>query len=281
MTNFLNQNQQGFNTQNWLQALNEHQSRQTACVLVTVLSTDGSTPREAGAKMLVSTTAIYDTIGGGHLEFEAIKRARKQIQEQSNKPIVESFPLGAKLGQCCGGKAQLLFEYFAGCPLQLHIFGAGHVAQALIKILAGLPLKIYWVDSRQSVFPEYIPPNVEQVIEEEPEFHISQATPNSAYLVLTHNHQLDFELCQNILKREDARWLGLIGSQTKAKRFHYRLQQCGINSRQLEKLQCPVGLPEISGKKPMEVAVSIAAELIQLYQNVALEQPRHNKEESC
>jgi xanthine dehydrogenase accessory factor len=222
--------------------------------------------------MVISEQNIYATIGGGHLEFKAIEHARQLITQGETCQQVENFQLGASLGQCCGGQVLVLFEVFACDKMSLDIYGAGHVAQALIPILAQLPIRIRWVDSRADLFPSHIPDNVMKVVDEDPVQQVKVANKNNASLILTHNHQLDFSLCQAILKRKDAFWLGVIGSDTKAKKFQYRLSQRGFSEDQIASMTCPVGLPDITGKLPMEVAISIAGQLVGLYQSLQVKQ---------
>jgi len=249
-----------------LQAASELDAKAESYVMVTILGTSGSTPRANGTKMVVSQGNIYATVGGGHLEFKVIEHARALIAQGQTCQAMENFQLGANLGQCCGGMVVVLFEVFIHDAMHLDVYGAGHVAQALIPILAQLPLRIRWIDSRAELFPLHIPNNVEKIVEEHPVDQVASARSHNAYVILTHNHQLDFLLCQSILKRGDALWLGVIGSDTKAKRFQYRLSQRGFSAQQIEQMICPVGLKAVTGKLPMEVAVAIAGQLIALYQ---------------
>ncbi|MBH0058903.1 xanthine dehydrogenase accessory protein XdhC [Pseudoalteromonas sp. SWXJZ94C] len=265
MTN-LNQSFQGFHTQNWAQAIAQHEQSGTNYVIATVLGTNGSTPRGTGSKMVISGEHIYDTLGGGHLEFVVIKKARELLVQGEATQVIEQFNLAANLGQCCGGVATVMLECMQCERFTLDIYGAGHVAQALIGILAQLPIRIRWIDNRADVFPEQIPANVVKIIDEEPTQQIKHAPNNNNYLILTHNHQLDFELTQAIIKRGDANWLGVIGSDTKAKRFKQRLTHRNFTAEQVKQMICPVGLKNVTGKLPMEVAISISAQLISLYQ---------------
>ena len=265
MTN-LNQSFQGFHTQNWAQAIAQHEQSGTNYVIATVLGTNGSTPRGTGSKMVISGEHIYDTLGGGHLEFAVIKKARELLVQGEAMQVIEQFNLAANLGQCCGGVATVMLECMQCERFTLDIYGAGHVAQALIGILAQLPIRIRWIDNRADVFPEQIPANVVKIIDEEPTQQIKHAPNNNNYLILTHNHQLDFELTQAIIKRGDANWLGVIGSDTKAKRFKQRLTHRNFTAEQVKQMTCPVGLKNVTGKLPMEVAISISAQLIGLYQ---------------
>ena len=262
----LNQSFQGFHQQNWSQAISEQHRLGNDYVIATVLGTIGSTPRGSGSKMVITAEHIYDTLGGGHLEFKVIEKARQLLAKGQAVQVAEQFNLGASLGQCCGGATAIMFEVMVSQHMNLDIYGAGHVAQALVNVLAHLPINIRWIDSRADVFPQQIPANVTKVVAEEPVEQANVAKPNTAFLILTHNHQLDFALTEAILKREDAAWLGVIGSATKAKRFQYRLTSRGFSSQAVAKMQCPVGLDNVTGKLPMEVAVSVAGQLIGLYQ---------------
>ncbi|MEG1042443.1 MAG: xanthine dehydrogenase accessory protein XdhC, partial [Pseudomonas sp.] len=140
----------------WINALADLQARGEACVLVTIIEERGSTPRNAGSKMVVSAEQLFDTIGGGHLEYKAMKIAREMLAERRESPHLERFSLGASLGQCCGGVTVLLFEPMGQVQAQIAVFGAGHVGRALVPLLAALPCRVRWIDSREQEFPEYI-----------------------------------------------------------------------------------------------------------------------------
>ncbi|MBM6550947.1 xanthine dehydrogenase accessory protein XdhC [Marinomonas ostreistagni] len=261
----------------WTNKVAELQRTGEAYTLVTVIGTRGSSPRENGSKMVVTADASFDTIGGGHLEYKAIAQARELLLTEYDCQHIESYPLGATLGQCCGGKVLVLFEYFAKRGLDVWLFGAGHVAKAMMPLLAELPLRVHWVDSRLEQFPEAIPDNVEQCLSDDPVGELSRAKPGSYMLVLTHNHQLDYELTEAALKRDDLSFVGVIGSDTKALRFRQRLTHRQFQAEQIARLTCPVGLEQVPGKRPMEVAVSIVGQLIAHYQT-AQQQPskQHN-----
>jgi len=260
----------------WSDALAELQRSGEAHVIVTVIGTRGSTPRAAGSKMIVTAEQSYDSIGGGQLEYKAIEHARTLLlqgaRQGADSQSLLHFPLSASLGQCCGGQATLLFEQFVASGAALLVFGAGHVARALIPILAGLPLRVSWIDNRDDPFPETVPTGVRTLASDDPVEGVETAPAGSYLLILTHNHQLDYELCEAALKRDDLGFVGVIGSATKATRFRQRLAHRGIDAARIEQLRCPVGLAGVPGKRPMEVAVSIAAQLIATYQR-SLPQP--------
>lgn len=250
---------------NWISALADLQTQGEACVLVTIIEERGSTPRNAGSKMVVSAERIFDTIGGGHLEYKAMEIAREMLASGSQNTRLERFSLGASLGQCCGGVNVLLFEPMGQPQAQIAVFGAGHVGRALVPLLASLPCRVRWIDSREQEFPAQIPDGVRKIVAEDPLDEIDELPKGSYCIVMTHNHQLDLELTAAILKRGDFAYFGLIGSKTKRVKFEHRLRDRGFDSALLQRMRCPMGLSEVKGKLPIEIAVSIAAEVIATY----------------
>jgi xanthine dehydrogenase accessory factor len=249
----------------WISALAELQTQGQPCVLVTIIEERGSTPRNAGSKMLVTAERIFETIGGGHLEYKAMELAREMLESRSQDTRLERFSLGASLGQCCGGATVLLFEPMGQPQAQIAVFGAGHVGRALVPLLASLPCKVRWIDSRQSEFPTQIPAGVDKVVNEEVVDEVERMPAGSYFIVMTHNHQLDLELTAAILKRNDFAYYGLIGSQTKRTKFEHRLRDRGFSADVMQRMRCPMGLAEVKGKLPVEIAVSIAGEVIATY----------------
>lgn len=249
----------------WINALAELQQRGEPSVLVTIIEERGSTPRNAGSKMVVTAERIYETIGGGHLEFKAMAIAREMLASGSPDTRLERFSLGASLGQCCGGATVLLFEPMDQPQAQIALFGAGHVGRALAPLLASLPCKVRWIDSRESEFPEQVPAGVEKVVNDEVVDEVDALPSGSYFIVMTHNHQLDLELTAAILKRNDFAYFGLIGSRTKRVKFEHRLRERGFASETVQRMRCPMGLAEVKGKLPVEIAISIAGEIIATY----------------
>ncbi len=264
---------------NWSSASYKLGKQGQAYVLVTLIGVSGSTPRNSGTKMVVSKDGIFDTIGGGHLEHKAVKHANSMLSKGDNAQHLEHFQLGSQLGQCCGGNASVLFECFAATGVNIMLFGAGHVGKALIPILAQLPCQITWVDSRAEQFPntvsDYV--NVEMVVSDAPEIEAASMPENSYFIVMTHNHQMDFDISQAILKRADFHYLGLIASETKWRRFQQRYKHRDIDPTQVARMNCPIGLSQVGGKLPIEVAVSVSAEIIHVYQT---EQDRQAREQN-
>jgi len=249
---------------NWYQAVAHCEQKGEPYVLVTVLGVTGSVPREPASKMVVTGEHSYDTIGGGHLEYKVSQQARQRLAHSDYGPELAHFPLGATLGQCCGGSVSVLLEAHPGCQQQLVLFGAGHVAKALVQILGGLPWRVTWVDERREQFPGEIPANVHPHLTDDPAGDAPSLCQNRHVLILTHNHQLDFELCRTLLAQAQCASIGLIGSDTKARRFRQRLAHRGFQEQDIERVRCPVGLSRVPGKRPMEVAVSICAELLEM-----------------
>ncbi|PSU35665.1 xanthine dehydrogenase accessory protein XdhC [Photobacterium lutimaris] len=254
------------NDDSWIHALARLDEQGEPCIMVTVLEQQGSVPRNTGTKMLVTHNEIFASIGGGHLEYQAIQIAREMLVADDTQLRTERFNLSARLGQCCGGIATLCLEPIVQPKYHLALFGAGHVAKAVVKIIASLPFNISWIDQRSDMFPAQLPPGVNPIVSDDPVSEVRQIPDGSYYLVMTHSHQLDLTLAQAILKRGDFAYFGLIGSATKCKRFTYRLDQQGFSQDTIQRMTCPVGLSEVKGKHPTEIAISIAAQVVASYQ---------------
>lgn len=341
----------------WLAALRELQDQSVPAVLVTVAEIQGSTPREAGARMVYTADKQYDTIGGGHLEWRAAQIARAMLEgDAAQLPAqrrLERIALGPSLGQCCGGVVFLTFERIAPAgvwkeleshwrsgtdvwralpldnadPVQLYetdgeacdlggpdnglhavlfrdvrktyvtrdaygrrwlldlcrahqpqvvLFGAGHVGAAIVKVLSNLPCRVLWVDEREDMFPQQLPPQIAIEATDVPNAAVDMAEPGAYYLVMTHSHALDQQLTERILKRDDIGWFGLIGSYTKRKQFEHRLADRGYTQEQLNRMTCPIGIPGIYGKEPASIAIAVTAQLMQLWE-LRFTQPARNK----
>jgi xanthine dehydrogenase accessory factor len=146
----------------------------------------------------------------------------------------------------------------------LWLFGAGHVGRALAKIMAELPFEVTWLDSRFDGFPPQIPDGIRHVVAPRLPDKVDEAPPSTLFLVLTHSHQLDLDICDRVLRRGDFAFLGLIGSATKKARFLSALRGRGHGAAALERLVCPIGLAQIPGKQPMAIAVAATAQLLVL-----------------
>jgi xanthine dehydrogenase accessory factor len=246
---------------NWVGQLETLRREGRPVAVVTVVACSGSTPREVGAKMLVDAERFWGTIGGGQLEQLVLADARAVLA--NGTPKVTRYPLAAKAGQCCGGAMDVLVETLNTGPV-LYLFGAGHVAQAVCQVLEGTPFRVELIDERAEWLNMPGLPAAVTRHEEDGEGFIAQATfdPQRSFAaVMTHRHDLDQSLVAALMGRE-LRYLGLIGSRAKWKRFRDRLSARGFTEAQLDRVRCPIGLPT-GGKSPREVAISIAAELLQ------------------
>lgn len=163
---------------------------------------------------------------------------------------------------------QELFEPIVMPDLNIAVFGAGHVGTAVVAALANLECNIRWIDSRRRIFRN-VPTNVRAIEAQEPALEVAALPPNSFFLVMTHSHALDFDICDRILRRRDARYCGLIGSQSKRRRFEKRFRQQDLSPALIDNLVCPIGVDGISGKKPAEIAVAVAAEVLKIQERAA------------
>lgn len=331
----------------WIEELSDLTAAGEASVLVTISGIRGSTPRETGAKLIVTARETIGTIGGGQLEHQCTHIAAGLLGGPE-LPTTRRFPLGPALGQCCGGVVDVLFEPVGnglpawlrdlralhgqrqpsvlvtatgstmkfvvsadnvfgidegacdpavieeargllqggaavvidgmfyepvrGSDFNIAVFGAGHVGAAVVNLLSGLDCNIRWIDSRRDIF-RATPRNVRTVETGAPALEVAAMPPSSYYLVMTHSHPLDFDICDRILRRGDAAYCGLIGSLTKRRRFEKRFRQQGVAESAIGQLICPIGVAGISGKKPAEIAIAAAAEILRVYErSLAAEQ---------
>ena len=247
----------------WLSDLSELRKHDTPCVLITVVTAKGSTPRDSGTKMIVTQFQQFGTIGGGNLEFEAIAAARKLLADAADAPEIHDYALGPSLAQCCGGAVTILLEPFLAACKTLILFGAGHVGKEVVQVLDGLPVKIKWVDERVNEFPQDIAANVEKIVTAAPLDELKNIEDDAYILVITHSHDLDYMIVEKALKQNKFSYLGLIGSDSKRAKFEKRLKADGIDAKQLAHLTCPIGVEGVKGKHPREIAIAVAAELLQ------------------
>jgi xanthine dehydrogenase accessory factor len=247
----------------WLPVLTDLTEKSVPCVLITVTEAKGSTPREAGVKMIATADGQYGTIGGGNLEFQAVEAARDLLKTASGAAL-QNYPLGPKLAQCCGGTVTVFLEPFVPNNKTLYLFGAGHVGRAVAGVLEGLPVKVKWIDERAAEFPAALPSNCEKVLTSAPAAELRGIDENAYVVVMTHSHDLDYDLVRGAFKQGRFAYLGLIGSSTKRVKFEKRLMADGVTREDLSRLVCPVGIDGITGKHPREIAIAVAAELLAL-----------------
>jgi len=250
-------------------------------VLVTVDGTQGSVPREAGAWMAVFADAVAGTVGGGHLEFDAIAQARQMLPAAvlgAAAAQVRRYALGASLGQCCGGVVHLRFEAVSAADLPalrqrllqhtrpVALFGGGHVGKALVRLLGSLPFDVRWIDSRDEIFPAEMPTNVRCEHSDPVQAAVAGLAAGSQVMIMSFSHAEDLDVVAACLKRQRARGdlstIGLIGSKSKWAAFRHRLEARGFHADELARVTCPIGVPGITGKEPEVIAVAVAAQLL-------------------
>jgi xanthine dehydrogenase accessory protein XdhC len=261
----------------WIQAVQRLREQRQAGVLVTVTEARGHAPREAGAKMVVSETQIWGSIGGGNLEAVAVDRARAVIDAMTTSHVVPttftsdlSDKAPAEHGvQCCGGRVTVLLEPLAVRPA-VAIFGVGHVGMELARILSRHDLDLHLVDSRaEQIDPAALTPLADAVagihVHHEgvlPELVLSRLPSGTHVLVMTHDHAEDIALCDAALRATHLGPIGLIGSSAKWGRFRKTLLADGHAPADLDRIVTPIGLPSLTGKQPAVIAVGVAAELL-------------------
>ncbi|TPI48715.1 xanthine dehydrogenase accessory protein XdhC [Mesorhizobium sp. B2-9-1] len=285
------------------QQLKEFLGRVGQAALVEVAATKGSTPREAGAFMLVSASSILGTIGGGQLEYMAIDKARQVLNagQRPRSPASEArievdevcatldVPLGPEIGQCCGGRVEVSIRLVDGSLEQqliakaeaeeahlphVYVFGGGHVGQALAASLALLPIHVVVVETRAEAL-EGMPETVKTRLTSLPEAVVREAPARSAFAILTHDHALDFLIVAEALKRDDSAYVGMIGSKTKKATFrNWFLKSAEGSEAQFARLVSPIGGNAVKDKRPPVIAALAAAEIMTSLVAHTVEAPR-------
>lgn len=251
--------------------------RAVETVIVRVANTSGSTPRDKNTIMLVEAEQTHDTIGGGHLEWIAIKKAHS-VLGSNFKPFIISIPLGPEINQCCGGKMDLEFSMLNDVTFKeaietaskieqnkpsVFIFGAGHTGTELAIGFSRLPINLVCVDTRTNALKKL--KNICDTIHTPlPEETIRTAPTNSSYIILTHDHNLDFMLAAEALARRDAAYVGMIGSATKKSVFKKWLDKNEFEKSIIHELTCPIGKSKIKDKRPNIIAALTIAEVLKI-----------------
>ncbi len=265
-----------------IDALLERLARAPA-VLVSVQSTQGSAPREAGAWMGVfAQGAPVGTVGGGHLEWDAVAIARRAL---AGEPLdaQKRFALGPSLGQCCGGVVHLRFEPLHAAPadalrtrleaqadaerMPVALFGGGHVGHAIVNALLPLPVRVHWIDSRDEIFPTELPRWIATEHSAPVQAAVADIAALSRVLIMSFSHAEDLDIVAACLQRQrergDLPFIGLIGSKSKWAAFRHRLEARGFGAGELGHITCPIGVAGVVGKEPAVIAAAVAAQLMQ------------------
>jgi xanthine dehydrogenase accessory factor len=236
----------------------------TSFVLVTLVDAIGSTPQDAAAKMLVTAKGVVNgTVGGGKVEAAALRLAAEILEKGDSKPRFVSWTLKGDVGMTCGGSVKFYFEPHLGIgPWNIAVFGAGHVAQALIPVLVPLPCRIICVDTR----PEWLDrlpraSNLQAIHSESPEGIVPTLADGAFLAVMTMGHATDRPILRRALTERNFPFIGVIGSDSKAEILRRELITDGVTPEQAAKFHCPIGL-NIGTNHPHEIALSIAAQLL-------------------
>ena len=238
--------------------------------LVTVISTEGSTPQKAGAKMVVYPDGrIVGTIGGGCVEAEMAWRARQVVE--SRRPQLAEYDLtpdqAGEDGLVCGGRMQVFIEPIEGTPT-LCLFGAGHVAQPLARMAHAAGFRVEVADDRIKFANTLRFPEADKVVVDGFAAAAAQMTlgPNTYAVVVTRGHGGDAEALAAVLGK-GLRFVGLLGSRPKMVHVFTELEERGVTPAVLSRVHCPLGI-EIGAQSPEEIAVSILAEMIAVRRGV-------------
>jgi xanthine dehydrogenase accessory factor len=246
----------------------ELQNQSTPFVVVTVIGSRGSAPQDAGAKAIVVQTGLYwGTVGGGKVEARAIEHAKYWLAQEDtlNEPQLITWNLQKDIGMSCGGEITYLFEIHRVITWPIVIFGAGHVAQALVRVLMNLSCQITCVDPRME-WLDKLPqsPKIKKIHADNPEKAVSVLHKNCFFVVMTQGHAVDLPILKELFTQfPEAPFIGNIGSKVKGMKLRKELIEFGIAEEKLKNFKCPVGF--LIGKNhPYEIAISVSAQLLEV-----------------
>lgn len=244
--------------------LNELLYSNVPFVMVTLVDALGSSPQNSGSKMLVTQNGLYDgTIGGGKVEFKAINEAKSLLDNKSLKTLFVEWNLRNDVGMSCGGIVRLYFEAFYSKTWKIAVFGAGHVANALIPLLLTLDCQIQCIDPRE-VWLNKLPRShkLSLVHTSDMASEVQHLDSDTFVLLMTMGHGTDLPILLEILKTRQFPYLGVIGSRAKAVRIKKDIEEAKLPPSCKEAFYCPIGL-DLGNNHPHEIAISVAAQLIQ------------------
>ena len=245
-----------------LEAMIDLRASGTPFVEVTLVDAQGSTPQDSGSRMIVTSQGLTSgTVGGGAVEARAIKVAQEMLATPNVRTRFVEWNLQTDIGMTCGGIVRLYFELANALDWQIVIFGAGHVTQAIVRLLISLPCRIRCIDSRKEWLAK-LPPGVLVTCTEQPENEVATLAMSAYVLCMTRGHKSDLPVLMQIFRQPHVfPYVGVIGSKSKAAVLRRELTEAGIAPQKLQ-FHCPVGLP-IGSNHPAEIALSIAAQLLQ------------------
>jgi xanthine dehydrogenase accessory factor len=237
-------------------------------VCVTMVQAQGSTPQDAGSKMLVTAgELITGTVGGGRVEHKAIEHARAMLAQPANQsPLTElvEWNLKRDVGMTCGGSVKLFFETYNHSDWRIVVFGAGHVANAVVECLGPLDCHVTCIDSRNE-WLDRIPnrARLRKMQCDEPRTLVADLPSDAFVICMTMGHATDRPILEEIFhKNRQFPFLGVIGSNAKRAVLVKELSAAGIPKEKADAFHCPIGL-DIGTNQPGEIAISVVAQLIQ------------------
>lgn len=270
----------------WLDALHGLREQRTPAVVVTLAMVRGHAPRNGGAKMVVAPASVFGTVGGGNLEATAIDRARAMLSDGTTEPELLTLTLSDKASteygvQCCGGEVTMMLEPIRVVPA-VAVIGIGHVGLELARVLARHEIELHLIDSRREMlgqdrvgvpgtsgaFADAVA-RITVVHSPLPEAALEALPVGTHLLVMTHDHHEDLAVIDQALRGSGLGSIGLIGSTSKWSRFQKKLRANGHTDADLSRVITPIGIPEIAGKHPAVIAVSVAARILQLIDQAA------------
>lgn len=233
--------------------------------IVTLLEVRGSAPQVAGAKAIVTASGIEcGTVGGGKIEAAAIQRAQKLLDKRSGTTCeLLTWNLQADVGMTCGGEVKLFFEVHANADWQVTVFGAGHVAQALIPLLLQLNCHVSCIDTRAdwlARLPDHL--KLRKWCLDPMSDAVTQQPEQAFFVLMSQGHMTDLPVLKEILTTRSAPYVGVIGSKQKASVLRRDLAACGVPPDTIDSFHCPIGLP-LGNNTPAEISISIVSQLIQ------------------
>jgi xanthine dehydrogenase accessory factor len=236
----------------WVDVLASLRRQRVAAVVAT--PAERATP----GRLLVTSEHTIGSIGDPALDARVVAAARSLLADDGPARLAR-FDAGA------GEPGAMVFlDPLRDSDLEIVLFGAGHVARALVGVLAGIGCRVTWIDERESEFPDVVPANVNLVVTDTPESEVAAASNDAYFLVMTHSHSIDQALAEAILRRGGFAYFGLIGSQSKRRQFERRMAERGIPAERFGDMTCPIGVPGIAGKEPVTIAIAVVAELLQV-----------------
>lgn len=247
----------------FFEKLNELIAAGVPVVSVTIVDSAGSIPNQRGAKMLVTTEGLaFGTVGGGKIEKRSIEEAQEMLRS-GESPRFHQWQLNRDIGMTCGGLVKMYFEAFNVATWSIVVFGAGHVANALIPILEGLDCRVTCIDPRPDWIARLPPsPKLHAIVRDDMPSAVASLPAESFVILMTSGHTTDKPILLEILRTREFPFVGVIGSRAKAKRLRQDVEEAGLPPEAATRFHCPVGLP-LGTNHPQEIAISIAAQLLQ------------------